>query len=99
METSREDVGIAIRSAFLAKGTKQRFSLFALIILSIILLFVETIEAKPLNFIGSQTMVFFGPIISAFVKTDGYYRAAELFESSISVEFLISELERLGKNG
>ena len=32
---------------------------------------------KPLNFIGSQTMVFFGPIISAFVKTDGYYRAAE----------------------
>ena len=29
METSREDFGIAIRSAFLAKGTKQRFSLFA----------------------------------------------------------------------
>ena len=54
---------------------------------------------KPLNFIGSQTMVFFGPIISAFVKTDGYYRAAELFESNVSVEFLISELERLGKNG
>ena len=24
--------------------------------------------AKPLNFIGSQTMVFFGPIVSAFVK-------------------------------
>ena len=54
---------------------------------------------KPLNFIGSQTMVFFGPIISACVKTDGYYRAAELFESNVSVEFLISELERLGKNG
>ncbi|MEC7822830.1 MAG: hypothetical protein VYA20_03645 [Candidatus Neomarinimicrobiota bacterium] len=53
---------------------------------------------KPLNFIGSQTMVFFGPIISAFVKTDGYYRAAQLFESHISVEFLISELERLGKD-
>ena len=54
---------------------------------------------KPLNFIGSQTMVFFGPIVSAFVKTDGYYRAAELFESNVSVEFLISELERLGNNG
>ena len=54
---------------------------------------------KPLNFIGSQTMVFFGPIVSAFVKTDGYYRAAELFESNVSVEFLISELERLFKNG
>ena len=55
--------------------------------------------AKPLNFIGSQTMVFFGPIISAFVKTDGYYRAAELFEEHSSVEFLICELERLGKDG
>ena len=53
METSREDVGIVIRSAFLAKGTKQRFSLFALIIVSIILLFVETIEAKPLNYLRS----------------------------------------------
>ena len=53
---------------------------------------------KPLNFIGSQTMVFFGPIISAFVKTDGYYRAAELFEEHSSIEFLICELERLGKD-
>ena len=53
METSREDVGIVIRSAFLAKGTKQRFSLFALIILSIIFLFVETIETKPLNYLRS----------------------------------------------
>ena len=53
---------------------------------------------KPLNFIGSQTMVFFGPIISAFVKTDGYYKAAELFEQHSSVEFLICELERLSKN-
>ena len=53
---------------------------------------------KPLNFIGSQTMVFFRPIVSAFVKTDGYYRAAELFEEHSSVEFLICELERLGKD-
>lgn len=53
---------------------------------------------KPLNFIGSQTMVFFGPIISAFVKADGYYRAAELFEQHSSVEFLICELERLSKS-
>ena len=53
METRREDVGIVIRSAFLAKGTKQRFSLFVLIILSIILLFIETIETKPLNYLRS----------------------------------------------
>ena len=53
METSREDVGIAIRSAFLRRGTQQRFSLFVLIILSVILIFVETIETKPLNYIRS----------------------------------------------
>jgi len=53
METSREDVGIAIRSAFLRKGTQQRFSLFALIIFSIILIYVETIEAKPLDYLRS----------------------------------------------
>jgi len=53
METSREDVGIVIRSAFLAKGSKQKFSLFALIVLSIVFIFVETIETKPLNFFRS----------------------------------------------
>jgi len=53
MQTSREDVGIAIRSAFLSKGTKQRFSLFALIVLSVVLIFAETIETKPLNYIKS----------------------------------------------
>jgi len=53
MDTSREDVGISIRSALLDKGTKQKFSLFALVILSIIFIFVETIETKPLNFFRS----------------------------------------------
>ena len=53
METSREDVGIAIRSAFLRKGTQQRFSLFALIVFSIILIYVETIETKPLDYLRS----------------------------------------------
>ena len=40
MDTSREDVGIAIRSALIDKGTKQKFSLFALVILSIIFIFL-----------------------------------------------------------
>ena len=53
MDTSREDVGISIRSAFLRKGTQQRFSLFALTIISILLIFLETIDAKPLNRIRS----------------------------------------------
>ena len=53
MDTSRDDVSIAIRSAFLSKGTKQRFSLLALVILSILFIFFETIEAKPLNYVRS----------------------------------------------
>ena len=53
METSRDDVGIAIRSAFLAKGSKQKFSLFALVVLSIVLISVETIEAKPFSYFRS----------------------------------------------
>ena len=53
MDTSREDVSIAIRSALIDKGTKQKFSLFVLIILSIIFIYVETIEARPLNFFRS----------------------------------------------
>jgi len=53
METSREDIGIAIRSAFLSRGTKQKFSLLVLILLSVVLLFIETIEIKPLNYLRS----------------------------------------------
>ena len=53
METSREDFGIAIRSAFLRKRAQQKFSLFALILFSIILLYVDTIDTKPLNYLRS----------------------------------------------
>ena len=53
MDTSREDVGISIRSALIDKGTKQKFSLFALIIISIIFIYTESIDAKPLNYLRS----------------------------------------------
>ena len=53
MDTSREDVGIAIRSAFLNRGTQQRFSLFALVVLSILFLIFEKIDAKPINYFRS----------------------------------------------
>ena len=53
METNREDVGIVIRSAFLSKGTQQRFSLFALVVLSILFLIFEKIDAKPINYFRS----------------------------------------------
>ena len=49
MVTSRDDLSIAIRSAFLKKGNKQNFSLLALIVASIILIFLESFNWKPLN--------------------------------------------------
>ena len=52
---------------------------------------------KPLALLGSHAMVFFGPIVNSFIKADGYYRAAELFEEPDIVEFLLNEIERLDK--
>ena len=49
---------------------------------------------KPLSLISSQAMIFFGPIFSAFIKPDSYYRAAEIFENRDNVEFLIKEIEK-----
>ena len=68
MDTSREDVGISIRSAFLRKGTQQRFSLFVLIIISILLIFLETINTKPLNKIRSliKDVVYRGAVVATF---------------------------------
>ena len=51
--TSRDDFSIAVRSAFLQKGNKQKFSLLALIFASVILLFVESINTKSLVFVRS----------------------------------------------
>jgi rod shape-determining protein MreC len=51
--TSRDDFSIAVRSAFLKKGNKQKFSLLALIIASVVLLSLEFIDSKSLNFIRS----------------------------------------------
>ncbi|HIN26338.1 MAG TPA: hypothetical protein EYM74_03405 [Candidatus Marinimicrobia bacterium] len=50
---------------------------------------------KPLALIGSHGMIFFGPIINAFINTEGYYKAAELFEEPANVELLIREIEKL----
>jgi len=51
METSRDDFVIAIRSAFLKKGTKQRFSLLSLIFFSIIFLILGSLNFKAIDYI------------------------------------------------
>ncbi|MDP6853097.1 MAG: hypothetical protein QF472_04010 [Candidatus Marinimicrobia bacterium] len=50
---------------------------------------------KYLSFFGGQIMVFFGPIITAFVPSASYYKFAALLEEKKNVEFLLTEIERI----
>ena len=50
---------------------------------------------KYLSFFGGQLMVFFGPIITAFISSQSYYKFAELLEDRNNVEFLLVEIERI----
>ena len=80
METSREDVSIAIRSAFLRKDTQQRFSLFVLVIIAVVLILVEKIETKPLNYFRS-------------VIKDGIYRGSLIVSSPAKgINFVLDEV-------
>ena len=51
METSRDDFVIAIRSAFLKKQNKQRFSLLSLITFSLLILILGGFNFKPVNYL------------------------------------------------
>ena len=51
MAASRDDFVIAIRSAFLKKGNKQRFSLIGLIFFSLGLIILNKINLTPINYL------------------------------------------------
>ena len=51
METSRDDFVIAIRSAFLKKGTQQRFSLLSLIFFSLVFLILGSLNFKAISYL------------------------------------------------
>ena len=53
MNVSRDDFVIAIRSAFLKKQTKQKFSLLSLIILSVIILILSSFDYKVIKVVRS----------------------------------------------
>ena len=80
MVTSRDDFVIAIRSAFLKKGTQQRFSLLGLILFSIIILILGNLNIKAINYlkIGINEIVYRSSFIVSvpenFIK-DNYFLA------------------------
>tara|TARA_Y100001970_G_scaffold206445_1_gene251415 strand:- start:7598 stop:8458 length:861 start_codon:yes stop_codon:yes gene_type:complete len=93
MSTSRDDFGIAIRSALLQRGAKQKFSLFVLILISVLIFALDNINLKPIKILRS-------------VLNDGVYRISAISSSPIKISsatkdffvnhiFLYNENERL----
>ena len=76
-DTGRDDFVIAIRSAFLKKGTRQKFSLFTLLIISILVLSLEYFKTGPVEVFRSITkdIIFKGSffISEPFVYINRYY--------------------------
>ena len=70
MSTSRDDFGIAIRSALLQRGAKQKFSLFVLILLSLSIFVLDISELKPIKILRS-------------LLNDGIYRISAISSSPI----------------
>jgi len=95
MDTSREDVGISIRSAFLRKGIQQRFSLFALTIVSILLIFLETIDAKPLNRIRSfiKDVVYRSAVVATY-PTKFFSKSHDLIQDHLSLYSDYNDLKK-----
>lgn len=62
------------------------------------IMFLESV--KPLNFLGSQVMLFFRPIVGAIFPTTSYDRMETILEKRQSVEWLIVKIEEFeaGKN-
>ena len=103
MSTSRDDFGIAIRSALLQRGAKQKFSLFVLILVSIFIFALDNANLKPINFLRSlinDGIYRISAISSSPIKFSGSTK--DFFVKQVFVykenERLKSELEELKKN-
>ena len=55
-------------------------------------LFLESM--RPLNFIGSQVMVFLQPILASFFSAQDYGRLADILEKRQSADVLIRKIEQ-----
>ena len=53
---------------------------------------------KYMSFIGSQLLVFFGPVITVFIQSESYYQLTHLLEERKNIEFLMLEIERIVSN-
>ena len=55
------------------------------------MLFLETV--KPLNYVGSQALVFFGPIAKTLFTVEDYEELVSLMEERSTMEALLTRIE------
>ena len=48
---------------------------------------------KYLNFIFSQSMIFFGPLATVFFNSKKYYQISDIISNRSNVEYLICKIE------
>ena len=56
------------------------------------IMFFESV--KPLSFVGSQALIFFQPMVQAFLNRREYDEFAVMMEDRENVELLLQEIER-----
>jgi rod shape-determining protein MreC len=103
MISDRDDFIIAIRSAFLQKGTQQRFSLLVLILFSLMLLVLGSLNFKAIDYIkiGVKEIVYKSSFIvsgpenflkNTYVKTNDHFIFYKEYEKNkLELEFLKSK--------
>ena len=100
MGTTRDDFVIAIRSAFLKKGTQQRFSLLSLILFSIVFLVLGNFNFKAINFsrILIKEVIYFSSFIVTVPENiikKSFNKASDHFEHYDNYQIIHSELQEL----
>jgi rod shape-determining protein MreC len=103
MAANRDDFVIAVRSAFLKKETQQRFSLFGLILFSILFIFLGTFNFKAINYLKivikeivyRSSFIVSGPenfIKKTYYKVDSHFKLYDEHKShKIELENLKSK--------
>ena len=98
MAQSRDDFIIALRSALLKKETKQKFSLFSLILLSIVIIILSNYNFKIINLIksGVSEIVYrtsFAVSYPEKIIQKGYQESSKIISQKSKLENLENELD------
>ena len=106
MSTSRDDFGIAIRSALLQRGARQKFSLFVLILISAVIFALDTTQIKPVKILRSLindgvyriSAISSSPIKFTSASKDFFINHIFLYQENEKLKTEIAELKKLKLN-